>query len=501
MEAIKEVNIGELQSSPFNPRRLLPNIEELSGSIKTKGIVEPILVRPIDGHMEIVDGHRRVAAAAGVLGRIPCLVRQMTDDEAREVQLVKALQREGLHPYDEAVSMVKLLGASGGDYEAVAAKVGKTENYVRRRIKLVELIPSVSKLFMDGKLGQETAFIIARLNIKDQAACVAQLKKMNNYGVSEASWFVKNLYRELKRAPWKPDDADLYPAAGACAMCPKQTGAQPGLFADVESGTTCIDRECFEEKMKRFIARAKKDEPGTIDIASDFTARREGILGPMEYRELLKSAERCEDTKSAVVVVGDNRGARLQVCVNKRCGVHRGGGLVDTSEEKAAKKKAAKKQKVAALTGALLFDRIGSNCSVLDEVELRFIAERFWQQIWHDGKRDYCKKYEIEPTKSSYGGKDYAAPVLKRIGEMNKQGLQQFLLAMAALPLLSRKFVSEEIKSIAKKFPEIRVGEMSYAAEAQIVSKKKPVRKKSNTAHKAAKSAKKRIEHEGDDND
>lgn len=116
---------------------------ELADSIKTAGLINPVLVRPVNGHFEIVAGERRFMAAelAGV-SEIPATVRELTDEQVLEIQLIENLQREGLHPLSEAEGYDKLIRTHGHTAEEIADKLGKSKAYVYARIKLLALGPA-----------------------------------------------------------------------------------------------------------------------------------------------------------------------------------------------------------------------------------------------------------------------------------------------------------------------------------------------------------------------
>mgnify|MGYP001594862614 FL=1 len=107
-----------LRPSPLNPRRRLDPqaMKELTDSVRAHGILQPLLVRPVDGgkKFEVVFGHRRLAAAkTAKLEDVPCAVRQLTDQEALEIGLIENLQREDVHPLDEADGYRKLMKEAG----------------------------------------------------------------------------------------------------------------------------------------------------------------------------------------------------------------------------------------------------------------------------------------------------------------------------------------------------------------------------------------------------
>src|SRR5262249_24378320 len=150
-------------------------IDELAEDVRQHGILNPLLVRPVNGSYEILAGHRRYQAAerAG-LDTAPVRILQVSDEQALEIQIVDNLQRENVHPMDEALGFKALLEQPGYTPEVVAAKVGKSVSYVQRRLKVADLSKPAQKAFLDGVLTVGHAELIARLQPADQERALKQ---------------------------------------------------------------------------------------------------------------------------------------------------------------------------------------------------------------------------------------------------------------------------------------------------------------------------------------
>jgi ParB/RepB/Spo0J family partition protein len=150
MTTAQTLPLAQLAPAPWNPRGAIDehSLAELVESIRVQGVLTPILVRPVNGHHEIIAGHRRVQAAAlAGLELVPVRIGTFTDEEAREVAIVENLQRADIRPLDEARAYEAmlpvddvLLGA-----RAIAARIGKPVDYVWDRLQLLQLYvqPSV----------------------------------------------------------------------------------------------------------------------------------------------------------------------------------------------------------------------------------------------------------------------------------------------------------------------------------------------------------------------
>lgn len=141
-ENVRSIPVEEIDRNPEQPRRYFDEdqLNELTESISFHGVLEPIIVRPLNGRYEIVVGERRWRAAqlAG-LDSIPALVRPLSDREAMEIALVENLQREDLNPIEEAEAYRRLVVEFGMTQEEVAERVGKKRSTIANRLRLLEL--------------------------------------------------------------------------------------------------------------------------------------------------------------------------------------------------------------------------------------------------------------------------------------------------------------------------------------------------------------------------
>lgn len=262
-----------IQPSPTNPRKHFDEAahNELTASVRKHGVIQPILVRagtsPTTRRVlwEIVAGERRYrAAAAAGLEEIPAIVRELSDVEALEIQVIENLQREGLHPLEEAEGYELLMQKHGYTADDLAVKVGKSKAYIYARLKLCALPNEARKAFYAGTLNPSTALLVARIpNAKLQLQAVKELTAADHRGdpmpVRQAAEHIQRTYMlRLAGAPFKIDDAELLPKAGACTTCPKRSGNAPELFADVTSADVCTDTDCFQAKREAMWTRARE---------------------------------------------------------------------------------------------------------------------------------------------------------------------------------------------------------------------------------------------------
>jgi len=173
--AVVDVALARIAANPFQPRRRMDDagLEELAGSIREHGVLQPVLVtETIEGY-QLVAGERRVRAArlAG-LERIPALVRQLADRDQLEVALVENVQRADLDPIDEATAYRQLIDDFGLTQEAVADRVGKSRASIANTVRLLDLHPDVQAAIAEGRLTEGHGRALGGLGVDGQAHVV-----------------------------------------------------------------------------------------------------------------------------------------------------------------------------------------------------------------------------------------------------------------------------------------------------------------------------------------
>ena len=267
--AIDLLPVGLLDESPTNPRRHFDEaaLAELAVDVERHGILQPALVREMPSRgrrrFEVVLGHRRLRAAKAVkLEVLPCVVRELTDEQAFALQLGELHKHLDVHYLDEAEAYARSRDTFGHSVEEIAAQVGKSARLVYQRLQLLHLRPGAREAALAEGWNASIAQAVATVaNPEEQERLVKALRKGQGgdsmfAGDKEATTYrgVLNLLRHdfrlaLKGAPWKLEDAELVPAAGPCTTCPKRTGNQPELFDEPKDrADVCTDPPCFRGK-------------------------------------------------------------------------------------------------------------------------------------------------------------------------------------------------------------------------------------------------------------
>lgn len=297
--------IADMRISPDNRKRFNEAaLIELGASIKEKGVVQPIVIRPVTPtaehpeKYEIVAGERRYRGSiiAG-LKKIPAMLRVLTDLQAAEIRILENLQREDPHEMEEAEGYQQLMMTHGFTADQLAVKVKKSRSYIYARLKLCALTTEARTAFLDGVIDASLALLIARIPVpKVQLQALSEITKPpqqfggGNEAMSyrrAAEHIQKRYMLDLNGAIFVREDAKLLPRAGACAKCPKRTGNQPEVFVGI-SADVCTDPDCFAEKAGAHHAQViKLAEKHDIPVHKGNEANR---LYSEQYRDNSKFA-------------------------------------------------------------------------------------------------------------------------------------------------------------------------------------------------------------------
>lgn len=320
--------LADITPSPTNPRKHFNETElaELASSIKEHGIISPILVRtnpnhgPTEPYYELISGERRWRAAklAG-LTQIPADVRDDLSDAAIvEIQLIENLQRQDLHPLEEAEGYGRMLRQHGYTADTLAKKIGKSRSYIFGRLKLLDLDEDGRRLFSAGALNPSTALLVARIpSRKLQARAIEDITRQDFNGdtmsVRWAQRHIRSRYMlDLDKAPFPTEDSELIATAGGCSGCPKRTGNSPDLFDDVDNANVCTDPDCFTAKKIAASERRAREAGPDVKVVTGEEAEKIMPSYAAESRTHAKLDAVCYDDpkhRTYREIIGDDQSA------------------------------------------------------------------------------------------------------------------------------------------------------------------------------------------------
>lgn len=213
---LQSLPAAELQPGKYQPRtRMDPgSLEELAASIKTQGVMQPILVRPIGAlfdakRYEIIAGERRWRAAqlAG-LTNVPCLVREIPDEAALAMSLIENIQREDLNPLEEAAGIQRLIDEFEMTHQQAADAVGRSRPAASNLLRLLQLAPAVQELLMAGDIDMGHARALLPLDGAAQVG-LANLIAARGLSVRETERLVHQALNPKAKAEAPPPDRDI----------------------------------------------------------------------------------------------------------------------------------------------------------------------------------------------------------------------------------------------------------------------------------------------------
>lgn len=192
---LKTIPVEWLHRSPLQPRQYFDSelLDELAQSIRSSGIIQPIVVRPIEGEQyEIIAGERRWRAAQRAeLTEVPCLINQYTDDQALEVATIENVNRVDLNPIEEAKAYQRLIDQFDYIHDEVAAAVGKSRVKISNALRLLKLDKRCQEWLIAGKLSEGHGKVLAGLSKEEQVAFGQKIIARN--------WSVRHLEAEVKK--------------------------------------------------------------------------------------------------------------------------------------------------------------------------------------------------------------------------------------------------------------------------------------------------------------
>ena len=199
-DEVREIEVDLIRPGQQQPRTTFDQakLEELAQSIRTTGVIQPLLVRPMGGLFELVAGERRWRAAqlAGLM-RIPVIVREIPDDKLLELALIENIQRAELNPVEEAKAYQRLIESLGLTQDEVARRVGRDRTFVTNYLRVLRLPTDIQDLIETEKISFGHAR--ALLGVQDPLIQRRLAKKI----VSQ-NWSVRETERRLKYLDHKP---------------------------------------------------------------------------------------------------------------------------------------------------------------------------------------------------------------------------------------------------------------------------------------------------------
>ncbi len=188
--------VSEILASPFQPRRHFneKQIEELADAIRENGLIQPLVVRQVDGKFELIAGERRLRAVTS-LGHteVKVVVREATDQEAATLTLIENLQRADLTPLEEAEQYRLLQVRFAMKQEDIARSVGKSRTVVANTVRLLELVPEARQMLEEGKITVGHAKVLLQLREHEEQTLATRRVVAGHLTVRQTEKLVRSI--------------------------------------------------------------------------------------------------------------------------------------------------------------------------------------------------------------------------------------------------------------------------------------------------------------------
>lgn len=199
-----EVSVLDIDVNPEQPRKSFDdaNIDELAASVKTHGIVQPVLVKKRGDRFLIVAGERRFRAAkkAG-FDKIPVLLTDIDENEIAEVALIENIQRENLNPIDEAFAIKLLMEQHGLTQEEISRRLGKSRSAIANSVRLLDLSDSARERIRRGALSAGHGKMLAGIEQKKEQDSVAQRAEKEGWSVRQLEKYIRDSQKQAQKPP------------------------------------------------------------------------------------------------------------------------------------------------------------------------------------------------------------------------------------------------------------------------------------------------------------
>ncbi len=429
---LRDIALAEIHESPLNTRTHFDKVRlgELADSMKITGQLEPVLVRPstLKGKpgFELAAGHRRRRAAA--IAQLPSLlaiVLPLDDRAFLEILSIDNLQREDVHPLEEAQGYKNLLTLDGYNHKLIAERVGKTESYVYDRLKLLQLVPEAKKLFLANRLTLGHAIILARIPAEKQKQLI------DDTAGGGGLWQRDHGHATLGfLAPIEEEEQDAE-FGGVIPVSVRQLQAwvndhvrfdpadksNPELFPETANNlklATMRKDKVVEITYDHYVQPEAKDKDGRRTITNRSWKRADGEPDDNNtFGDGGKPSKTCEYSVMGLVAAGEHRGESFRVCIDKkRCTVHW------NDEIKARNKRERERDAGGSKTTAKATAPSGDSWELKEKQRRERIAEA--EARWRKGGESVLRAIAPHVNKLSLTGK---TPAIEYFLEVIQDGL------------------------------------------------------------------------------
>jgi ParB family chromosome partitioning protein len=383
--------------------------------------------------------------------------------------------------------------------EQIAAKVGKSPAYCAARVRLTELPASVVEAFYADEIGVGHALLLAKLQPAQQEQALANCfrEEWNGAGAKAKrillpvrhlqQWIEQNVLLLLKQAPFNKRDSQLVPTAGSCVDCPKRTGHNKLLFADLSGNSdACTDPDCYAAKLEAHVKAKVSAKPELVQISTAYKQQPEGekAIPRNKYVEIREEKpdtpekakwpefKTCKYTAAAIVADGIDKGKMRKVCTEPTCPVHHPKKQTSKADAsfKAEQEKRRREEALAQATGVRTLAAIAAAVPVrLMKRDLLFVVERLAGLLDERRLEIVARGRGIKKAKDSDSIEKLFAAYLRGIEE---SALGRLLVEITILHWATRQNASQVLRDAATVY-KVDVDGIASKVKQEFVAKEK----------------------------
>lgn len=212
IDGLMYIDINEIKPNENQPRKVFDEeeINELTASIEKLGVITPITLRKAEVGYEIVAGERRWRAARRAkLTKVPCIIKDLTEEENMVISIVENMQRVDLNPIEEAEALSQLIKKYGYSQEDVSQNVGKSRSYVTNSLRLLKLPEKIRDLVRSGDISNGHAKVLLSIEEDKKQEILAEKIIKEQISVRELETLVRNLGKAKKKEKAKAKEAEI----------------------------------------------------------------------------------------------------------------------------------------------------------------------------------------------------------------------------------------------------------------------------------------------------
>lgn len=259
-EEIRQIPIDQIVPNPYQPRTVFDDekIEELCQTIRTHGLIQPIVVRIRNNQYELIAGERRLRASKKIgMEKIPAIIKEFNDTQTASIALIENLQREGLTAIEEAVAYQKLIDLHNLTQESLAQRLGKGQSTIANKLRLLHLPQQVQDALLARKITERHARALIALKDAETQEKLLQEIIDRDWNVKQTETRVKQILESVNKQPEEKESKPKWRAFSRDARIAINTVRQ-SIDMVLQSGLPVETDEEDTEEFYQFTIRIPK---------------------------------------------------------------------------------------------------------------------------------------------------------------------------------------------------------------------------------------------------